>query len=105
MKGNTIPEITKVEKYLKKNKLKNKIQKKSNKINFTSVESVPMLVVLLESVLGKAVEEEADIGMGAVDGSDFGEAGVGIAGFMQIDGHVRILVQLRCCGQGRLMWW
>ena len=40
-----------------------------------------MLVVLLESVLGKAVEEEADIGMGAVDGSDFGEAGVGVEHF------------------------
>ena len=60
---------------------------------------------MLESVLGKAVEEEADIGMGAVDGSDFGEAGVGVEGLTQIDGHVRIVVQLRCCGQGRLMWW
>ena len=42
--------------------------------------------------------------MGAVDESEFDEAGVGSEeGLIQTDGDFGNLLQFRCCGQGRLM--
>ena len=55
-------------------------------------------------MIGEAVEEEADVGVGAVDESEFDEAGVGVEeGLIHSDGDFENLLQLRCCGQGRLM--